>query len=527
MTTAVLEPTQPAISAPGKDLTSMTSPGESNVTENDLSPADQMMLKDMTTSKDASSESLTSSASTTTMNDSLSVMKTTTTNGVPTTPGKPSAMTNGISLSSSLRKVTDEQINQPHPSLTLPAYRGPHSVGACHFEAPPMIEGGHGVLATLFYPCDKKVRLGAGARKKTRWLPGPKGFYATGYGDFMSLPRFITKTLLTGLMGKMKMPAYKEAELSKSDALPAKLPLIIYSHGLAGTQTTYSTYCGNLASRGFIVLSLEHRDTTAAYSARNAYKEKIPHARPTAPNPGETVDEYLIRYRTTQIKHRAAEVREALILLRKMDGGEEYENMLKTSVVSLKDRVDWNNCVVTGHSFGGATALAVMQDKEMGELFKGCIALDPWMFAVPPTPISKPILSVQSHHFHWKPNMSAYKDIHTSPTASPLNTFGVVIETMHQEVSDMPAINSRMMKSFGVSSGRNPALIQSVYDHANVVFLKKVLGSGESVNKVVEDLPGWGVDDVDSKLMVWGQEAWDLLERSMPDTWEETQKKKK
>jgi platelet-activating factor acetylhydrolase len=39
-----------------------------------------------------------------------------------------------------------------------------------------------------------------------------------------------------------------------------KFPLVIFSHGLAGTRTTYSQYCSALASEGYVVLSIEHKD---------------------------------------------------------------------------------------------------------------------------------------------------------------------------------------------------------------------------------------------------------------------------
>jgi len=39
-----------------------------------------------------------------------------------------------------------------------------------------------------------------------------------------------------------------------------KYPLIIFSHGLAGTRNTYSNYCAALAAAGNVVLAIEHRD---------------------------------------------------------------------------------------------------------------------------------------------------------------------------------------------------------------------------------------------------------------------------
>jgi platelet-activating factor acetylhydrolase len=54
-----------------------------------------------------------------------------------------------------------------------------------------------------------------------------------------------------------QFPAFINAQL---DLTTAKYPIIIFSHGLAGTRTTYSQYCSALASEGYVVLAIEHRD---------------------------------------------------------------------------------------------------------------------------------------------------------------------------------------------------------------------------------------------------------------------------
>lgn len=45
-----------------------------------------------------------------------------------------------------------------------------------------------------------------------------------------------------------------------------KWPLVIFSHGVGCSRLMYSTFCGEMASQGYIVCGIEHRDGTSPCS---------------------------------------------------------------------------------------------------------------------------------------------------------------------------------------------------------------------------------------------------------------------
>ena len=52
------------------------------------------------------------------------------------------------------------------------------------------------------------------------------------------------------------MPVLWQAPIMESNTV---FPVVVFTHGLGGNRTTYSTICSDIASHGYIVAVLEHR----------------------------------------------------------------------------------------------------------------------------------------------------------------------------------------------------------------------------------------------------------------------------
>lgn len=242
------------------------------------------------------------------------------------------------------------------------------------------------LLFRLYYPSTASYT--ADTTRWPTWFPDSR--YAEGYVRY----KYASHVYLLPVLGKMfswfsgnlKYPAMEGAKPSSE-----RLPVVVFSHGLAACRTTYSCLCTDLASQGYYVAALEHGDGSACLrvNADSATGEADWQWQELLP-PGTPETEI----RRRQVHFRSREVSECLDILESLNTGttEGGEVFIKTSapgdvggdspvgLPEFKDKLDLvPGATVAGHSFGGATTiLALAKDTR----FRGGIALDSWMFPV-------------------------------------------------------------------------------------------------------------------------------------------------
>ncbi|KAJ3148367.1 Platelet-activating factor acetylhydrolase [Geranomyces michiganensis] len=414
---------------------------------------------------------------------------------------------------------------------TLPSYLGPYPVGVHDIETPAnSATGANGVLVRLYYPT---TTADAKKRSHAKWLP--KGtFYSLGYGNFSKMPAVVSMSVFYPALAGIKTPGFLNAELrpggentaDRLPPLPQKLPTVVFSHGLGGMRTTYSTFCGNLASQGFVVAAIEHRDGSAAVAAKNNYADKITYVVPQEKHlaPGQSQDEYLLSLRRGQVKLKSGEVKEVVTLLRDLDAGKEVHNLMggkgtedAVLVSAIKGRLDFDTLVMAGHSFGAATALTALQEPE--NAFKCGIALDPWMHAVSDLPVSKPFISIQSHNFQWKANLDPLQALFSHRSVASTSRFGVLLDTAHQDVSDFPALFPGLMQRIKLGGKQDPVRSLVLYHDWHMQFLKEELSSSTSLP--FGEYPGFEKErKVERpKEILEGQEAFETLYKFIRRDW--------
>ena len=340
------------------------------------------------------------------------------------------------------------------------------------------------VLVSVYYPS----ALGSGTGRdpggyeywsREVWLPRLRLLMSKGYAKFAGLPQWPTMLWFLSTTWFTKIPAFRNAKLAnhwpprdttnrgtwdvqtnKGEAPAGQpdqpvFPLLIFSHGMGGSRTTYSSVCGEFASYGFVVCAIEHRDGSGARTFINHTVEGLgsrkereatgnvnhlkeendrnydimdfvyPKYNPmdTRPSNEQGIDKDL---RAAQTELRLAEVEETYQVIRTIATGRgaivAAQNLRRKGGIgassrglegidwqSWKGRVDIDHVTMLGHSFGAVTTVEVLRHHDRFAWVSQGIIYDIWGMGVKNSGegrnINVPVLGINSEAFsYWDDN---------------------------------------------------------------------------------------------------------------------------
>ncbi|KAI9295347.1 hypothetical protein K502DRAFT_349086 [Neoconidiobolus thromboides FSU 785] len=330
----------------------------------------------------------------------------------------------------------------------LPAYSGPYKQE-------------DSVLLKIYYPSESNKLY----NQLTKWASYPENRYLKGVLDYIKVPSIISKPLIYFLAGQPKTGSYIS---DGSDLLKDidEFPVALFSHGLAGTRTFYSGICGELASHGIIVAAIEHRDGSAAYSYRGENSKGLKYKFPEWEEKSKEdllfrQNQLLMRKQETKNGLKVLEMlnqgelkREALYLpdkkdkefqyLKKLNENKEEKEFWFNGLSKFKNRLNLKENYLLGHSFGGATVLELLNEKD--NPYKIGITFDPWMYPVTSDNITRPTLGIITNAFYiWKINFdSTLKLFRTNNN----NQMYIQLNTKHIHQSDAPSLLENFVSKF-------------------------------------------------------------------------------
>ncbi|NXI40279.1 PAFA2 acetylhydrolase, partial [Galbula dea] len=362
-------------------------------------------------------------------------------------------------------------------SLALPLGKGPHHVGCTDVMV------GHtrqGLFLRLFYPCVPQ----AGAEQPL-WIPRYE--YCCGLADFTQHRRSWCAPLLSFALGSCRVPVSWNGSFKPQSR---GYPLIIFSHGLGAFRTLYSSVCSELASWGFVVAALEHRDHSASMTyfctAEAGREQWIPYQEV----PQGQKEFY---FRNKQVHQRAEECVRAFRLFQDISRGKAVPNILHQdfhlSVLKVSG-IDLTKVSVMGHSFGGVTAvLALVKEPS----FRCAVALDAWMFPLenmlyPEVP--KPVLFINTEKFQTPESIAKMKRLSSRNSQTKIIT---ILGSVHQSQTDFTFLTGKFINRFFRARGTlDPYKCLDITSQAALAFLQRHLNLEEEFDQWDNLLEGIG-----------------------------------
>lgn len=146
-------------------------------------------------------------------------------------------------------------------------------------------------------------------------------------------------------------------------------------------------------------------------------------------------------------------------------------------------RLDLDDLIMMGHSFGGATALSTVSKRKE---FKYCILLDPWMFPIKDEELYKriqqPILFINTQTFHIESNVKAMVKFLTNDNRKMYT----IKHTTHENQTDSPLIVGYWLNWF--MKKLNPEIALNINNALILTFLHEYIKEPVNINELQEYL---------------------------------------
>ncbi|XP_020849593.1 platelet-activating factor acetylhydrolase [Phascolarctos cinereus] len=350
----------------------------------------------------------------------------------------------------------------------IPKGKGSYSVGCTDLMFDFTAKGS---LLRLYYPSQDDEY------HSTLWIPSKE--YFLGVSNFLGLRKFMGK-FIAYIFGSVTTPANWNAPLRTGE----KYPLIIFSHGLGAFRTIYSAIGIDLASHGFIIAAVEHRDESASatfyfeneFAVERDNKSWIPYRHLHSQDM-----EYPQRHK--QVLQRAEECSKALNLMLDINDGKTVKNVLHSpfDLQQLKDAIDGKKIAVMGHSFGGAT---VIQSLGEDKRFQCGIALDAWMVPLSDelySRVPQPLFFINSERFQTPENVMKMKKFYLPDRERKMIT---IKGSVHQNFPDFTFVTGKVLGHvFSLKGDIDSDVAIDLSNKASLAFLQKHLDLQRNFNQ--------------------------------------------
>jgi platelet-activating factor acetylhydrolase len=342
----------------------------------------------------------------------------------------------------------------------------------------------------LYYPTRPKPVSG---KAKHYWISRPISLQAEGLARFAGLNTPLIQWIfgfgLWAVAGRHRIPANVDVPLyvpaaegfqlldqeepkhigfERRENDVQKFPVYVFSHGAITSRTSYTQYCGELASRGVIVAAIDHRDGSGPGSVvitKDGKERTVFHVSAqdlqfdvleNSSMKGKDTSLDTAALKSEQLAFRQAEVEETINILNAINNGighQVYQSNTRFEGHDLrnwKDRLDVDKLILGGHSYGATLALRALKGAPSEKIPAKCgIILDPGKRSGPlNNDISVPILMIHSNSWSRKHSIllgRPHFDVVKKLTDDVMRRVGfswfmTLLGTTHLSTSDGPLI---------------------------------------------------------------------------------------